>query len=599
MYAGRVIKCVGEEVANMIELTALYHRPDSEYAYLYKRNVVHLRFRTKRNNVKSIRVHHGDPFIFYKQGYQYQTDMEILASDHLFDYWQVELGADFSRLQYLFELIGYDEQQILFGDVGPLDATSSNINQFMNGFKLPYLHEADRCQVPSWVSETIWYQIFPERFARGHKDTDKQEFRDWNPDLAPTTRDFFGGDLVGITEHLDYLQELGITGLYLCPIFKAPSNHKYDTSDYYQIDPQFGTTKELKVLIKEAHNRGIKVMLDAVFNHIGYQSEQWQDVLKNGEQSVYREWFHIDRFPLVDVHGSKEYLNYETFAFQGKMPKLNTSNPEVRKYLLGVARYWIEECGIDAWRLDVANEIDHQFWKEFRKTVLSIKPDLFILGEIWHSAQSWLIGDEHHSVMNYPLANAINSFFLKEELTCEDFIASLNSQRFTYRQQIREVLFNLLDSHDTERILTTANGNKDAVKAALVALFFQVGSPCIYYGTEVGMIGGEDPDCRRVMPWKKEQQDRELLTFVKELIQIRKKYQKLIQEGKFGLEATDDQILKMNYRLGNQSITLYFNQGNKAISLVSPESIILANGLVETGQETVLQSKGVALVEGV
>ena len=583
----------------MIELTALFHRPDSEYAYLYKKNVVHLRFRTKRNDVQSIRVHHGDPFIFYQQGYQYQTEMEIVASDQLFDYWQVEVGADFARLQYLFELTGYDGKQILFGDVGPLDATSNNISQFMNGFKLPYLHEADRCQVPSWVSETIWYQIFPERFARGKKNTNKQEYRDWNPDLAPTTSDFFGGDLAGITEHLDYLQDLGITGLYLCPIFIAPSNHKYDTSDYYQIDPQFGTTDDLKELIKEAHKRGIKVMLDAVFNHIGYQSKQWQDVLKNGEQSVYRDWFHIDRFPLVEVHDGKENLHYETFAFHGEMPKLNTSNSEVRNYLLGVARYWIEECDIDAWRLDVANEIDHQFWKEFRKTVLSVKPDLFILGEIWHSAQSWLVGDEYHSVMNYPLANAIKTFFLKGEQTCDEFLASLNSQRFTYRQQSREVLFNLLDSHDTERILTTANGNTDAVKSALVALFFQVGSPCIYYGTEVGMIGGEDPDCRRVMPWKEEQQDKELQAFVKEMIHLRKSYQHLILTGTFSLQSTEDQLLLMTYKDGNRSLTIYFNQGEMSVPLSGDQQVILANGIEGIGLKKVLQAGGVALVEGV
>jgi neopullulanase len=209
--------------------------------------------------------------------------------------------------------------------------------------------------------------------------------------------------------------------------------------------------------------------------------------------------------------------------------------------------------------LDVANEIDHQFWKEFRKTVLSVKPD-FILGEIWHSAQSWLIGDEHHSVMNYPLANAIKTFFLKGEQTCDEFLASLNGQRFTYRQQSREVLFNLLDSHDTERILTTANGNTDA-ESALVALFFQVGSPCIYYGTEVGMIGGEDPDCRRVMPWKEEQQDKELQAFVKEMIHLRKSYQHLILTGTFSLQSTEDQLLLMTYKDGNRSLTIYFNQG--------------------------------------
>ncbi|QHF55125.1 MULTISPECIES: glycoside hydrolase family 13 protein [Streptococcus] len=581
----------------MTERTALYHRPDSEYAYLYKENQVHLRFRTKFQDVTSICVHHGDPFIFYQQGYQYQAEMEKVASDNLFDYWQVELKTDFGRLQYIFELIGRDGQRLLYGEGGPLAASEEKLHSFMNGFKLPYLHELDRCQVPAWVSGTVWYQIFPDRFARGKASEAKQTFREWNPDLAPSPNDFFGGDLAGIIEHLDYLQDLGITGLYLCPIFKAPSNHKYDTSDYYQIDPQFGTNEELKQLVSKAHQRGMRVMLDAVFNHIGYQSKQWQDVLEKGEHSIYRDWFHIDRFPLVEEKNGQECVNYQTFAFQKEMPKLNTAHPEVKAYLLDIARFWIEECDIDAWRLDVANEIDHQFWKEFRKTVLSIKPDLFILGEIWHSAQSWLVGDEHHSVMNYPLASAIKSFFLTGELTDKEFIASLNSQRFTYRQQVREVLFNLLDSHDTERISTTAKGDKNAIKAALVALFFQVGSPCIYYGTEVGLSGGEDPDCRKVMPWKKEQQDEELLAFVTKLIHLRQTYQTIIQNGKFSLESTEERLLRMTYTNEDKSITLYFNQGKEQVSLPDGCLVCLANGLIENGQEKNLMSKGVALVE--
>ncbi|WP_156008456.1 glycoside hydrolase family 13 protein [Streptococcus ruminantium] len=581
----------------MTERTALYHRPDSEYAYLYKENQIHLRFRTKFQDVTSICVHHGDPFIFYQQGYQYQAEMEKVASDNLFDYWQVELKTDFGRLQYIFELIGRDGQRLLYGEGGPLAASEEKLHSFMNGFKLPYLHELDGCQVPAWVSGTVWYQIFPDRFARGKASEAKQTFREWNPDLAPSPNDFFGGDLAGIIEHLDYLQDLGITGLYLCPIFKAPSNHKYDTSDYYQIDPQFGTNEELKQLVSKAHQRGMRVMLDAVFNHIGYQSKQWQDVLEKGEHSIYRDWFHIDRFPLVEEKNGQECVNYQTFAFQKEMPKLNTAHPEVKAYLLDIARFWIEECDIDAWRLDVANEIDHQFWKEFRKTVLSIKPDLFILGEIWHSAQSWLVGDEHHSVMNYPLASAIKSFFLTGELTDKEFIASLNSQRFTYRQQVREVLFNLLDSHDTERISTTAKGDKNAIKAALVALFFQVGSPCIYYGTEVGLSGGEDPDCRRVMPWKKEQQDEELLAFVTKLIHLRQTYQTIIQNGKFSLESTEERLLRMTYTNEDKSITLYFNQGKEQVSLPDGCLVCLANGLIENGQEKNLMSKGVALVE--
>lgn len=182
---------------------------------------------------------------------------------------------------------------------------------------------------------------------------------------------FFGGDLQGVIDHLDHLVELGINGIYFCPIFEAYSNHKYDTINYLNIDPAFGDKETFKKLVDECHRRGIKVMLDAVFNHIGDTSPQWQDVIKNGKDSPYADWFHIHEFP-VSYQESADFeqasnITYDVFAFAPHMPKLNTANPEVKAYLLEIAKYWIEEFDIDAWRLDVANEVDHQFWKEFRK----------------------------------------------------------------------------------------------------------------------------------------------------------------------------------------------------------------------------------------
>ncbi|MCD5489199.1 ATP-binding cassette domain-containing protein [Lactobacillus delbrueckii subsp. lactis] len=208
---------------------------------------------------------------------------------------------------------------------------------------------------PDWVKETVWYQIFPERFANGDKSNDPEGVKDWNPSNHPGREDYYGGDLQGVLDHLDYLQDLGINGLYFCPIFKASSNHKYDTIDYLEIDPDFGDKQLFARLVNEAHARGMKVMLDAVFNHMGDSSMQWQDVVKNGPNSRFANWFHINCFPVEPYDPADP--SYETFAFEKHMPKLNTANLEVVDYLLTIATYWVKEFDIDAWRLDVADEV--------------------------------------------------------------------------------------------------------------------------------------------------------------------------------------------------------------------------------------------------
>ena len=540
-----------------MELTAIYHRPESEYAYLYKEGQLHIRIRTKKNDVQQIILHYGDPFIFIEDKYEAKKEMTKVTSDALFDYWKVTVSVDFARIQYLFELLDKEGQGVFYGDKGCVEHTQENLDAEGNGFKLPYIHEIDGCQVPSWVSNTIWYQIFPERFANG------------NPNLT--------------------LKDLGITGLYLCPIFEATTNHKYDTTDYFEIDRHFGDKEVFRNLVDEAHKRGIKIMLDAVFNHIGDQSAQWQDVLRNGENSPYKDWFHIQEFPVTeDKLKNPRELPYHTFAFASYMPKLNTANPEVKKFLLSVATYWIENFDIDAWRLDVANEIDHQFWRDFRKAVLAKKPDLYILGEIWHTSQPWLQGDEFHAVMNYPLSESIKDYFLRQRKKTGQFISEINSQSMYYKQQIAEVMFNLLDSHDTERILTTANGNIQHVKAALAFLYLQKGTPCIYYGTELALKGGPDPDCRRVMPWDRVSEDNDMLNFMKQLIKIRKEISSLIQYGTYKLEEVKPDILSLKWIYEGKEVQAIFNQSPENFVLDRDSVDLASHCQVKEGQQIIL-----------
>ena len=581
-----------------MELSAIYHRPESEYAYLYKDKTMHIRIRTKKGEIETIALHYGDPFIFMEDHYEESKEMLNVTSDALFDYWQVEVSVGYARLQYLFEIKDKQGQTILYGDKGCVENTVGNLHYEGNGFKLPYIHEIDACHVPDWVADTVWYQIFPERFANGNPALSPEGSLAWDSSITPKSEDFFGGDLQGIIDHLDYLQDLGITGLYLCPLFESPSNHKYNTTDYFEIDRHFGDKETFRKLVEEVHQRGMKIMLDAVFNHIGDQSPQWQDVLKHGENSVYKDWFHIQEFPVTkDKLANPRKLPYHTFAFESYMPKLNTANPEVRDYLLSVATYWIEEFHIDAWRLDVANEVDHQFWRDFRKAVLAKKTDLYILGEVWHTSQPWLNGDEFHAVMNYPLSESIKDYLLRGVKKTSQFIDEINGQSMYYRQQISEVMFNLLDSHDTERILATAKGDTQLVKSALACLFLQRGTPCFYYGTELELDGGTDPDCRRVMPWERVSSDNDMLDFMKKLIQLRKSVSDIIQHGTYSLKEIKPDVLSLEWDYDGQKVRAIFNQSTENYLLDSDSATLASHCQISDGQFHILPKGFVIFAE--
>ena len=276
-----------------MERAALLHRPDSEYAYLFEKEVMHVRLRTKKDDVKEVKVIKGDPYLIHEdKWYEESEAMSIVASTEDYDYWQLAVTAEFRRIQYAFHVIGVDGEEVFYGDRGIFEMSNATIEKAENYFRMPFFQEIDRFKSPEWVKETVWYQIFPERFANGDKSNDPEGTLPWGSQL-PGREDFFGGDLQGVIDHLDYLVDLGINGLYFCPIFKASSNHKYDTIDYFDVDPDFGDKALFKKLVEEAHKRGIKVMLDAVFNHMGYYSPQFQDVVKNEEKSKYKDWFHI------------------------------------------------------------------------------------------------------------------------------------------------------------------------------------------------------------------------------------------------------------------------------------------------------------------
>ncbi|HDA6072838.1 TPA: alpha-glycosidase [Enterococcus faecium] len=581
-----------------MDTAAIYHRPESEYAFLYTNTRFRIRLRTRKNDIKKVYVLCGDPYtITTEKWYQKQRPMKKCLSTNVHDYWEIEVTSETSRLQYAFHVVGEDNTDCFYGDQGIFPYRENVITEPNFYFRIPYFHQIDRFTIPEWVKETVWYQIFPERFANGDKANDPEHTLPWGS-KDPDREDFFGGDLQGVMDHLDYLTDLGINGIYFCTIFKATSNHKYDTIDYYEVDPAFGDKKLLKNLIDEAHKRGIRIMFDAVFNHMGVHSPQWQDVLKNGEKSIYKDWFHIRFFPvdsyqMTDLPETAENIPYDTFAFTPFMPKLNTANPEVQKYLLDIATYWIKEFDIDGWRLDVANEVDHHFWKKFREAVTEIKPDIYILGEIWHSSQAWLQGDEFHAVMNYAFTDSIKDYFAKKKITASQMVSGMNHQQMLYRDQVNEGTFNLLDSHDTARILTLCQGNKELMKSVMAFMFLQKGSPCIYYGTEIGMTGEDDPDCRKCMIWEKEEQDLELFGFIKELVSLRKQLSKIISEGSTQWLIVNDREDKLYFtrKLEGQIIYAYFNQSKEPWVVEQENEVILSQNcqLLEDGKAEIRQ----------
>ncbi|MBM7693436.1 glycosidase [Peribacillus deserti] len=544
---------------------AIYHRPKNTFAYSYDNQTLHIRLKTKKEDVEQVSLVFGDPYIWEDGNWIFDKElMKKSGSSDLFDYWFIAIKPPYRRLRYGFELVSGAET-LVYTEKGFLDHIATNDNAYY--FVFPFLNSIDVFSYPKWVKDTVWYQIFPERFANSDPSIDPEGTLPWGS-AEPERDNFFGGDLQGVIDHLSHLENLGINGIYFTPIFKAASNHKYDTIDYLEIDPQFGDKETFRKLVDECHKRGIKIMLDAVFNHCGFYFPQWQDVMEKGEKSKYKNWFHVREFPVK----TEPQPNYDTFAFTPLMPKLNTENPEVREYLLETGRYWVREFGIDGWRLDVANEVDHAFWREFRKEIKAINPEVYILGEIWHDSMPWLHGDQFDAVMNYPFTNSALKYFAEDNWTASKFRNAITELLHMYPLNVNEAAFNLLDSHDTPRLLTICKDNKEKMKLLYVFQLSFTGTPCIYYGDEIGMTGGQDPGCRKCMEWDPDKQDTDIFETVKRLISLRKSVPAFGNNGLFEFVETSGENLLMYTKTFETSKLLFvMNPSSAPINAALPE----------------------------
>ncbi len=556
-----------------MELSAIYHRTSDNWCYPIDTDSIEIKIKTGYD-VQEVFLIHGDPYDGGIMGgnFKWNGKKEQIIKMKELKYhkvWTIHVKPEYKRVKYYFELHTQDECMFMFED-GFLNEEESNMpGKGLQYFIMPWLNESDVKTTPSWAASTIWYQVFPDRFARGDFESDKKVVP-W-ASKTPSNEDVYGGDLQGIMNRLDYLRNLGINGIYLNPIFAAASTHKYDTIDYFAIDPMFGSKETFRQFVDECHKRGIRVMLDGVFNHCGKEFPLWKDVAEKGRESAYYDWFMVNEWPFDIQKDHTHDREFYSFAFYANMPKLNTNNPETMEYIVQVCEYWIREFNIDGWRLDVANEISHEMCKLIQKRCRALKPDIYILGEIWHDSIKWLQGDEFDSVMNYPLTTAIVDFWVNDKMTNKTFEHLINNCYERYMYQTNEVLFNMLDSHDTDRIFSRVHKNINTFYQQFVILFTMSGSLSVYYGSEIVMDGAHDPLNRACMPWDEIDAHKhdEKIDKMRQLIEMRHTY-----------KAARSQEIQFQYTYGNERVIDYVKDDSLRVIINASESPIEIDGQV-------------------
>ncbi len=449
-------------------------------------------------------------------------------------------------------------------------------------------------ETPDWVRDAIFYQIFPDRFARSVSVPKPRHLDEWGS--PPSYHGYQGGDLIGVVEHLDDLVDLGITAVYFTPIFQSASNHRYHTHDYEKVDPMLGGTPALRRLIDEAHARGIRVVLDGVFNHASRGFFQFHDILENGPDSAYLDWFTVNEFPL-NAYDAEKAPNYTAWWGLPALPKFNTDTPEVREFLWGIGRKWVE-FGIDGWRLDVPNEIDDDFWREFRRRVRAVNPEAYIVGEVWSDAPRWLQGDMWDAVMNYQFTRACIAFFIGDSVNlkelsrtslhpagppgAEAFRKAIERLMGLYHPNVTAVMLNLLGSHDMARFLTLASGDVSALRLATLFQMTYPGAPSIYYGDEVGLSGGHDPANRGAFPWHRpETWNMDLLHEFQRLIALRRSRPSL-RRGSFRFLYASGDVIAYARPWGDETSLVAINVAKSRRRLdIAVEGVLSEDAVLE------------------
>lgn len=550
------------------------HNETREYIYPTSRKSVLIKLESYIENLVEINLIYWKRFNAENKKKAKLESHKQNQQSHYYTY-ELKFKEPVRYLNYCFEIITKTEKSYL---------TPNGLSEVHQGeyFEYQSTNEFDIFHIPSWAEGKIGYHIFPDRFHIGNESNRAIQNWEEKPDRVKT----FGGDLKGIKDKLPYLVDLGINIIFLTPIFTSHSNHKYDTINYLEIDPSFGTLSEFKDLIDEAHQKGIKIVLDGVFNHIGYYSEQFQDVIALGKKSKYWNWFYIH-----GDHVDVENINYECVGDYKWMPKLRYSDPTLRNFMLSIGTYWIKEAGIDGWRLDVADEVDYTFWEAFRKETKLQNNEILLTGETWHDGRDLLRGDQMDSVMNYLLRSYVIDYFIRKSITQSEFEERIERLLFTYPIQTQKILYNLLGSHDTQRILTVCQNDVSLLKMAVAFQMTYPGMPIIYYGDEIGTEGETDPDCRTTMKWNAINQD--ILGFYQNMTRIRNQHKSLqlggfkhliLDEPIYGFIRThDDESIIMLFNTQHHGINVHFNLSTVEPNIKTPSEDTKIKLHVESG----------------
>ena len=539
---------------------ALLHRIDSEYAYPLdeKRLVLRLRV-SKEDEFKVIEVFFNPAMRFIKE--RQVKEMKVKYVDNYFKYYEVTLFNNFPSFSYIFHIVTLDNEEYFLSDEGLSRSYDYSLSQ-VSAFRYAFINPDDVIKVNPKFEGRIFYQIFVDSFFKSESLNKDFVTRDWNSTDLEAFKDgkyhpiFLGGDLKGVTSKLNYLKELGIGAIYLTPIFKANTNHRYDTLDYFEIDPRLGDISDLKELVKKAHELDILVCLDLVFNHTSFFHPFFQDVLKNGKKSKYFDFYMIEG---DEIKLGKQF-NYFSFSESFMMPKLNGNIKDVQTYCIEVAKHYLKEADVDGYRLDVSNELPHSFWIEFKKEVKKEKEDIFLIGECWYNAYSFLNSLEWDSSMNYASLFAAKEYFVNHTLSTKEFVYKLNSILVRYKENTNKMLLNLLDSHDISRFYEYLKPNKDLYLLSELFLISYIGLPMIYYGDEIFMEGGNDPFNRKGMEWDTREFNSIEFSLLKKIFALRKLDS--FKKGEMELEEKDG-LLYIRRVYENEKVTVILNNSTE------------------------------------
>lgn len=540
---------------------AIYHRSECEYAYALDENTLRIALRVAAGEaLNSVQLLYNNKYDFTKQ--RMSSTLTLYTSDGLFDYYAVDIKLTDLRFAYIFKLDTPDG--VCYYSEAGLTYDYDFTLAYYTFFQFPFINKSDVVKRIPWTGSAVFYQIFIDRFCRGDFDKDDSYItQEW--DKIPVSESYCGGDLKGIMDKLDYLRSTGINALYLTPFFTAYSNHKYNVKNYSVVDPQFGDEVILRKLISAVHQKGMRIMLDTVFNHCDISHDYFQDVLAKGKKSKYYDWFIID--------GNKpdyDKGNYAYFADCKYMPKWNTNNPKVRKFLIGLAVVYVK-LGFDGLRLDVADEVSHTMWRELRLAVKAENPDVLIIGELWHENTHCLRGDEFDGVMNYRAHKIFMDYFATADINAQTAADRLNRILVQNYEQVNGMMLNFLDNHDTPRFLRWCDGNKDKVLSALTAVMMFPGMPCVFYGTEFPLDGAGDPDCRRTFDWTFKSLDKKYFELYKQILAL--KNEQCVRDGTTRVTERYG-VLCLTRESNGERLTALFNNTDKPC-VVKPTGKVL------------------------